>query len=306
MKPIKRTNAGKCSFCNSTNQVYIYDMHGYDIYQCENCLNIYVANMPSQEMLDEFYDGFLFCADEKNKEIVTQDCFKNWFDGFNLKSNAKMLDIGGGGGFFSYAFEYFSKGEATYIDLDPQACNFAREKMKLKNVINADIANLADITKDKYDFIYCRHVIEHLINPAEFITNAINLLSDGGVFILQCPNGLSYERIIEKDHRNNRIQILKNSNNLSKIDAWKILLSNKTAFGLEPIKHLWAFSPKALKLFLSQNNNINFKINKFSIYDDVYSPWMIKKNNLKILFQRTILFRILGGAHLVCTIRKNK
>lgn len=296
----------KCSFCGSPKQTYIYDMNGFAIYQCKNCLNVYTANMPSKETLKKFYDGFLFFADKENKKLLTQERFKNWFDSFKLKPNAKMLDVGGGGGFFSYAFEYFSKGEATYIDLDAQACEFAKKEVGLKNVINADVADLPELTDKKYDFIYSRHLIEHLTEPTEFINNVVKLLADDGVFVLQFPNGLSFERIIEDDHRNIRIQLLKTSNSFSTFDSLKILLSKKTAFGLDPIRHLWAITPRAMKMFLSKNRAIEFKVKEFSINDDVYSPWRPYKNDLKTRFKRNVLSKILGGAHLVCIIKKKE
>jgi hypothetical protein len=89
----------KCKFCNSDAK-FIYNMSGYTIFQCEKCYTSFVLNMPNDEEIKKFYSGFNFCTDKNRKYIFENEIFANWFKSFKLKENAKMLDIGGGGGFF--------------------------------------------------------------------------------------------------------------------------------------------------------------------------------------------------------------
>jgi 2-polyprenyl-3-methyl-5-hydroxy-6-metoxy-1,4-benzoquinol methylase len=151
-----------------------------------------VSHLPSESEINNFYQGFNFQTDLCNYDLIATLAIKEWLHGFNLPQNAKMLDVGGGGGFFAKAFQEFGFGESTYVDLDSGACDFAKDQMELERVICDSVENGDNYFKgQKFDFIYCRHVVEHLVNPAQLIMQCAELLSEKGTFIVQCPNGLS-------------------------------------------------------------------------------------------------------------------
>ena len=300
--------ANKCAFCNN-NCHFLFNLNGYSIFQCEFCKTSFVENMPSIEELKNYYSGFKFQICESNKDLICSEGFKRWFESYNLPREAKMLDLGGGGGFFSYAFEKFGFGKATYVDLDNEACDYAR-KLNISKVVNDDVKNIKNNSDEKYDFIYCRHVIEHLVNPTDIISTAIDLLSENGVFILQFPNGTSIERHSEKAYFEKRLSQISQSNGYSRFQSALSIFSDKTSYGLDPINHLWAISPKGLKSFLNQKENIKFKIKTASITDKIYSPYFPKDERTISAFitkiKRFIFKRLGGGAHLVCEISKKE
>ena len=302
----------KCLLCGGESE-FIYSLDGYAIIQCKNCKTSRVQSMPNEDTLNNYYNGFKYSINEENKEIILNEIFNKWYKSLNLPPNAKMLDIGGGNGYFSLAFEHFGYGKATYIDLDPQACKYV-ESLGINSVINDNVNNLANFTNEKFDFIYARHVIEHLTDPLPLIDSAINLLSDNGTFILQLPNGLSQERLTEKKYYNNIKTRLKKDNIFSNFKIFKIMHSNKIAADLAPPRHLWAFSSNGLKKYLSKNKNIKFKIKTYSIMDKVYSPFM-GQNKYETYFIKKIfkpiknILRFLysipaGKTHLVFEIKK--
>lgn len=127
----------------------------------------------------------------KKKKLFRNTYFKAWFAQFKLPKNAKLLDVGGGGGFYSWSFELFKFGEAHYVDVDPQSCQFASEKLGIKNVYNCFVQELPK--DDKYDLIVCRHVIEHLKDPQDLINSSIDLLAPNGILVLVTPNATSIE-----------------------------------------------------------------------------------------------------------------
>ena len=110
--------------------------------------------------------------------------------------------------------------------------------------------------------------------------------------------------------------MLKTSNDFTEKEVEKILYSSKTAFDLVPPRHLWAFSIKGLKEYLSKKNDIDFEITTESIMDEVYSPFMGQqrfsnfklKKVIKLIkdFLRTIFSLPYGRAHIVVKIRKRK
>ena len=176
------------------------------------------------------------------------------------------------------------------------------------------MSRLINYTNEKFDFIYARHVIEHLTDPFSLIDSAINLLSDKGIFILQMPNGLSLERLTEYKYYSNISSRLKKDNNFSDLEVFKIMHSDKLAADIAPPRHLWAFSVKGVKEYLSRNKSIKFKINTYSIMDKVYSPFMgqqkystyvLKKIFLPIKNTLRAIYSIpYGKCHLVVKIKK--
>ena len=303
-----------CELCGRKRE-FIYYLNDDAIEQCQSCKTVCTANMPDNKTLQKYYSGFKYCIDEGNKKLILNDRFNKWFKSFNLPQNAKMLDIGGGNGYFSLAFEQFGYGKATYIDLDSEACEYVKT-LNITKVINDDVKNLAKYSQEKFDFIYSRHVIEHLTKPTLLIDAAIECLSDDGVFVLQMPNGLSFERNVDNLNYSYRAKLLKKSNNFSDKETNKILHSDKIAFGLEPPRHLWAFSAKGISEYLSKRNDITFEIKTYSSRDRVYSPYMGQDYYSRYVFKKVFLplknfLRFLysipnGRAHLVAIIRKQK
>jgi len=289
---------------------YVYNYSGYDVIQCTNCHSSTISTLPSIEELEKFYDGFLFNADLCKKPAVVNKHIKAWYKSFNLRQQANMLDVGGGGGYFSFAFERFGFGKAFYIDIDHQACEFASSSLGLKNVINSAVENLHEHCKEKeFDFIYCRHVIEHLLEPTRNITNIIKLMKDDSVFVLQCPNGYSLEKSFYISNTKRKIKNLVSCNQFSFFAALRIMLSKKIVFGLEPIRHLWSITPKGLDSFLAQIDGIEYSVFTASLSDPVFSPWVSQtknfKNKLLLKISQIFCSRFTGGAHLVAIIRKS-
>ena len=185
---MKRTKeiSQSCIFCEG-ELLPIYHLNNFEIVQCQNCLSSTVSSYPDESVLQSFYSGFKFQTDRKHLSRITTPAIKKWMQSLNSTKHARMLDIGGGAGFFAYAFEYFGLGNSTYIDLDTSACAFAQNELNLKNVTCGDVKELSKHSPNSYDFIYCRHVIEHLIHPLEMIEASITLLKPGGHIHLTIP-----------------------------------------------------------------------------------------------------------------------
>lgn len=291
-----------CSFCNG-DMKFIYKIGNYDIVQCKRCYTAKVLNMPSEEELKKFYSGYTFQCDENIKNLLTKDIFKKWFESFKLPKNALMLDIGGGWSGFSYAFEFFKMGKSFYIDLDNKACDFAKNVMGIKNILNMDIAKLD--MNEKYDFIYCRHVIEHLKEPYKLIEKACSLISNKGVFVLHFPNGLSLERFGYKYVIKSKVEKISKSNIIDYFKSYKLLLSKKFCHGLDPINHLWSITAKSMQNYLNRLG-YKYEIKYANLNDKIYSPYFYYQSmneRIRASFVNLTLTKLYGGAHLIFFIR---
>lgn len=291
-----------CCFCNGEMK-FIYKIGQYDIVQCKRCYTAKVLNMPSEEELKKFYSGYTFQCNENIKNLLTKDIFKKWFESFKLPKDALMLDIGGGGGGFSYAFEFFKMGKSFYIDLDNKACDFAKNIMGIKNILNMDISKID--MDEKFDFIYCRHVIEHLKEPYKLIEKACSLISNEGVFVLHFPNGLSLERFGYKDIIKNKVEKIAKSNNIGYFKSYKLLLSKKFCHGLDPINHLWAITSKGMQNYLNRLG-YKYEIKYANLDNNIYSPYFYYQSmseRIRATFVNLTLTKLYGGVHLIFFIR---
>jgi len=136
------------------------------------------------------------------------------------KNPGNILDIGCGVGLFLYLAK--KRGwEASGIEISKFASNFAKNKLKL-NVINSD--NL-DIFQDKFfDVIVVNHVLEHIKNPLVILKQIKKKLKINGILFIGVPNieGL-FPRVQKED--------------------WP---------SLQPLAHIYQFTPKTLKLLLQK------------------------------------------------------
>jgi 2-polyprenyl-3-methyl-5-hydroxy-6-metoxy-1,4-benzoquinol methylase len=104
-----------------------------------------------------------------------------------------ILEIGCGWGKYIKGLHDLGYNNITGIDISKEQVDFAKLKMKLKNVILADAKEFLINNKKKYDLVLMLDVMEHL--PLEYSIELMNLikinLKKEGIFIMQTPNGLS-------------------------------------------------------------------------------------------------------------------
>ncbi len=256
--------------------VPVYKMGDYAVCKCETCGTGQGSPMPGEAELQEFYKGFLFGADVRNLEIILESAPRLFsLLGFSKNDGMKMLDVGGGD-FFAKAFEESGYGESTYIDMDSEACVFAREKVGLKTVLNQDAAML-DAGDGKYDFIMCRHLTEHMVDPAGFILKLTEILAEGGTLLIICPNGDSLEYLAyPNSNLNSRVEKICAASHLSRIKVVAKLLFGEMLHGIDPPRHLWAVSRKGIRRFLA-DKNIKADITTSPLTDSAYSPYYSPK-----------------------------
>lgn len=293
----------KCPFCGNYCQ-FSYWMGKYSIFKCTYCGTAQSYPKPSLKELAAFYEGFSYKVAKDNKPFVYESA-ELLFNRLGLCTNKNncMLDVGGGGGFYAKAYEDMGYGKSTYVDLDRQACEVAKT-LGIKNVINADAEKY--YFPKKYDFIMCRHLIEHLTNPTLLIKKLFHLLSPDGQLLLICPNGESVEYLAYPKRLMRKLFKIYMSNFFGGYCLVKTLFGGHFNHEIEPVRHLWAITPKGLSVFC-EKSHFKYTVNTYNLTDIAFSPYYRSVsilNKLASFFADNITGSIKGGAQLAVIIQK--
>lgn len=195
------------------------------------------------------------------------------------------------------------------MDLDSQSCDFAQNTLGLKRVFNRDAVNIKEYINAKFSFIYCRHVIEHLIDPTAFMGKIINYLDSEGLLVVQVPNGNSLEYLAyPRSSIRSRFSSICKTNNFSRMKVLRIMISGGMLHGVDPPRHLWAITKDGMKKWASKRK-IVCEAHTYNLGDPAYSPYYKKgKRGLRKVqdfIGQKLLSMIHGGTHLVSILKSS-
>jgi len=256
IKTIEKSNCYVCGakgeflYGNLTDK--LFNAPGqWNFFRCKNkdCNLIWLNPMPIEEDISAAYKNYYTHTDESNNSTTLKKLYKiiqaeylSSKYGYNDVKNSllknilyldpdrleqtkyevmylentkgKLLDIGCGSGTF---IDFMNKygWETTGIDFDDKAIEAARAKnlnVKLGTLVEQNFSN------DYFDAITLAHVIEHVYDPIELLTECYRILKTNGKIVIAIPNS---ESLGHKYFKKN----------------WR---------GLEPPRHIHVFSPKSL------------------------------------------------------------
>jgi len=193
---------------------------------------------------------------------------KYLYDRFNMKGKDILLDIGCGRGEYSDLFQQMGIG-VYGID---------REKNSYYTKFVIDIENeIIPIGSCKFDFIFCKSLIEHLHNSDNLIKECYRILKKGGVLIIMTPDWNKQSGVFYDDpthvHPYSRegIRDLLKMYNFENVEseifyhyppAWKFPILNKIRLSL-PIKFAkWLTYATGIKYFRWMNDSTVLGVGK--------------------------------------------
>lgn len=106
--------------------------------------------------------------------------------------NAAIIEIGCGYGRNILALKNSGYSNTIGIDVSFEQIKYAKEVMKLDNVLQADALDFLEKSTTKYDAILLIDVLEHLEldYSIKLLSKIKKMLKPNAVFILQVPNGI--------------------------------------------------------------------------------------------------------------------
>lgn len=142
----------------------------------------------SKNGADEFYQSSIRVNDYYSKQRIKayQEIF-SYADDLGVSKDQKILDAGCGPGFFSnFIYNKTNNNNIVGCDFSSVAISIAK-----KNYPNLSFleSNLEVGSTEKFDFIFCLSVLEHLEYPEITINQLIKQLNPNGKLIITIPNG---------------------------------------------------------------------------------------------------------------------
>jgi SAM-dependent methyltransferase len=197
------------------------------------------------------------------------------------KHGERILDVGCFTG--DLMARLAARGADVYgLELQPEAVEIAQEKMPGR-VFKADVDGSA-FPEGPYDTIMMSGVIEHVIDPAKFVSRAHSLLVPNGRLLLQTPDASSVLALIMRSH-------------------WP---------PLAPIEHIHLFSRSAMRKLLHSSgfSDVQFRIHIKTlpvgyVYENLsnFGPeWKRFLRPLHLLLGDTAL-PFYGGEMLISAVR---
>ncbi len=141
----------------------------------------------------QYWEDYVGCAGQRlawQKEIA----FPN-----RPFSELAFLDIGCGGGHFMAAAKRLGFQRAVGTEVDRAAVEQARAKGL---EAHAGEWPVAEVARERFDFISLMHVLEHVPKPADFLSHCLGCLAPGGLLAIDVPDQGSlpalFKRVLHK------------------------------------------------------------------------------------------------------------
>jgi 2-polyprenyl-3-methyl-5-hydroxy-6-metoxy-1,4-benzoquinol methylase len=200
--------AVSCPACGGSGSEQAFEKYGMNFERCTACRTVYANPRPLGVHLNEYYsqsenyaywNKYIFPASETVRrqkifiprvELVKELCTRHGI------SNKLLVEIGAGFGIFCEELSKCSFFERV-VGVEPTPDLAATCRKRGTEIIEKPIEDIAleELLKGEkaIDVIAAFEVIEHLLDPREFLLKCASLLQTGGLVIVTCPNAEGFE-----------------------------------------------------------------------------------------------------------------
>lgn len=302
----------KCTICSGNLKPLVARKDVYHYYKCDKCALVTTIPQPDDATIAAYYNGFLFRKPEgeevtKRKKALAKDVASIVKDiqVYKADKGLKLLDFGGGTGFYSNAFQQAGY-EVTLLDVDEQACAYVETTFPDLKIVCVN--PMEHRPKEKYDIVFCNQVIEHYKDSDQLLNTLHALLAEDGLLIVTTPNAQSKEYWFRPAWIWDYVK--PTSDRFAKRMINAVKLSFNSWLCCDPPRHIYAFNSANLGQ-LHQRNNLEV-LNSFTEYVSSQYYSLKKHNDFSFRGLRSIvkiflnLYAIAGIRLLRFFDRKNK
>ena len=150
------------------------------------------------ETADEYFDKIISIPKSESENHIKVRWLSDQISN-HLNNGGNILDIGSGGGVFLYTFLQENKSWIPY-GVEP-TIEFAELTQKQLNCPVHAGSYSRDIFNTKFDLVTCNQVLEHTINPMDFLNDIVNDLNHGGYLYIEVPDAIDFEELSPEHDR---------------------------------------------------------------------------------------------------------
>ncbi|MBN2776276.1 MAG: class I SAM-dependent methyltransferase [Bacteroidales bacterium] len=312
-----------CPICESKVVEKLLVVNKFDVIKCRDCGLLFTYPLPSDEAINEYYQGFLFNKPSESglkKQIESRTREIGHF--FNL-GDFKFLDYGAGIGTAYYVAKKLGF-DSFYYDIDRQSIDFAKERLGLAE---DSIIKDSDLSGLSFDYIWSDNVIEHVKDPERFVAVLYGALKNGGKLVIKTPQASNVEALFIAALSG--LLYFKNAFKQNSFSTAFKASFLKRYWHCEPPRHLYSFSKKSIwklieKCDIPKDTVVirdyyisGLKYSFLDVWSKIRNPFFkgvvfvfalpLFLIELPIIFLRRMLsvFRVISGTGLIVEIRKN-
>lgn len=172
---------------------YVPDHGPFRIFRCGQCGSLFTHPNPSIEVMARFYSGYQKGMYHKVSMLRERFPLNAWFNQClrriqrvfpDPEARFKWMDIGAGDGIMSAWMERaYPKSEGIAVDFHKRPSRLAASGVRwIEADLNKDLHGLPPV-----DLVFSITVLEHVLDPRDFVDGMLGLLLPGGSLYLNCP-----------------------------------------------------------------------------------------------------------------------
>ena len=190
-----------CALCHDNNFKLISEKDSKSkvkliVCFCNSCSMVSQNPIPTEQQVEQYYateyrQDYKQVFEPKLKHIYRAGNLALDRLGFLTKNNVasgKLLDVGAGGGEFTYVSSQLGF-DSTGIEPNIGYSNYAKDQYHA----NVKTGQLADVD-GKFDVITMFHVMEHIPDPIKTFKKLYDLLNEDGFLFIEVPNIESFSQ----------------------------------------------------------------------------------------------------------------
>ena len=283
----------KCPACNSDRGKYFSSHHEFNFEQCQACFTVFMNPGPTKLMVDEFYQN------SSNYDYWAREIYPKSRDSRRLtlhtqRSNAiieivkeqlpglkklRVLEIGAGTGDTLSVLRELSDRPIDACAVEP---NPSMKEALEKNGVEIYDLNAEDC--ERFDLVVAFEVLEHFLNPSEFMQMCLGLLKPNGIVILSTPNAHSIE-----------VQMLKSSSTTIDVEHISLLtpagmhsLSSRMGFNVLEIQTPGHFD---MELIALEKPHLSIQIEEKKCDPDILQKFIVDlklSSHMQVVLQKSL------------------
>ena len=157
-----------------------------NVINCKNCTHTFLSKLPNLDILNDLYNKYYNYPSALNgffKPERDENFIKSFLKNQKVIKNKKILEVGCYDG---YVLKRLKKFGCTVIGCDPSKGALIGKRHGIK--IRKEFFNPKKINYGHFDYVITRHLIEHIVDPLEWIKRLTSVLNKKGKLIVETPN----------------------------------------------------------------------------------------------------------------------